>query len=369
MNPRPVIFCILAMLYGFSLPSRGQVPDTRASEGQFRSREWGIVSLRLRPEAQPSLALTGTSSLLVLDARSDSFALGFTEKGTFWATTRRIVPEFGLAEMAQQYMHSLLLPVDTAGSSPILLCIRRLWLSEEEIDEDSRPSYDFISGRRIQFNKTICTARLEFYRQRGASYCPLIRVDTTICGSQSLREGAGVYLQWILAEALSRLSAEADLSGKHRHLLSIAEIQQFNGQPYQVPILADSNYPRGVFLTFDEFRNNAPSIRDFQVNRTRHGEVDVVYIRSADNQFRATRDLFGYSDGKQLFLRYGNTYCPLKKIQESFYFMGLEEIRQHREETGVGPYDRGASGGSLYNGRPLRSFRPRKLDLADSKVY
>jgi hypothetical protein len=126
---------------------------------------------------------------------------------------------------------------------------------------------------------------------------------------------------------------------------------------------------RGVYTSFEEFRNNAPSIGDFEVQVEDNRRV--LYIREAGHSYY-THDAWGYCDGKDIYImRDGMLYAAWRE-GKAFYFYRDIISRVNPPEPEVLPASEavptnaasGAAGATEEN-----SFTGRHADYKRRYVY
>jgi hypothetical protein len=121
-----------------------------------------------------------------------------------------------------------------------------------------------------------------------------------------------------------------------------AEIRKRYSDRFEIPILKAITYNKGIYKTFNEFKRNAPSIDSFKlatdkmkVNEGNRTLVDLtslawkafqtrnsaVFLYDPDNNLITPSEIFGYSDGKTLWIQHGAFFFPLQKTGNSFEFM------------------------------------------------
>ena len=63
-----------------------------------------------------------------------------------------------------------------------------------------------------------------------------------------------------------------------------------------MPILEDSLQAPGVYLSFEEFKNNNPSIKDFEVTKDKLN--DIITTKETNGRQMPPSFAWGYSVGK-----------------------------------------------------------------------
>lgn len=120
-------------------------------------------------------------------------------------------------------------------------------------------------------------------------------------------------------------------------------------QTLDFAILKDSVYQQGVYLHFREFRNNKPGItqplvidRRPRTAKTWQGTDEVLpYLLEPDRKRKNIKNAWGFSDGKEVYIRFGGEYYPMKKAGNVFSFYG------HVPTNYGGVYAGGLVGGAI----------------------
>jgi hypothetical protein len=86
------------------------------------------------------------------------------------------------------------------------------------------------------------------------------------------------------------------------------------------PIMRDTNYGTGLFITFNDFKNNIKSNFPFKLI----SETDSIYTFAFDNGVDNPKKLLPYvvSDGGQLYIQlFKNKYLKLEKKEFTYHFL------------------------------------------------
>jgi hypothetical protein len=109
--------------------------------------------------------------------------------------------------------------------------------------------------------------------------------------------------------------------------LSLSAINTFNDKRFQRAILTDAP-KKGIFLSFEDFLANRPSTIEFSIDKNNKG--DYLYTKNAKGEEQLITDLWGYSDGTDLFIFSANNYFKLNKVYNSFRVYGAKEYAAKR---------------------------------------
>src|SRR5262249_24697942 len=96
------------------------------------------------------------------------------------------------------------------------------------------------------------------------------------------------------------------------------DIIQFNQSRFELPITGSPILTPGAYASFQEFRNNAPSIQNFEVHQ--QNEDHLLYITNANGPSQYSREAWGYCDGKTVYIMREGKLYPLWKEGKAFYW-------------------------------------------------
>ena len=97
-----------------------------------------------------------------------------------------------------------------------------------------------------------------------------------------------------------------------------------------IPILKTEMPDRGVYKSFNEFKNNNPSIKDFEIKK---GQYTDELLITENNQTYPLQNFWGYSDGKNLFIRSADNLFQLIKAGNTFNIKGIKSFSQKYNKT------------------------------------
>jgi hypothetical protein len=284
------------------------------------------VTIRLRPahaarqtsHTPPTLTYApGFSHFEVIDERADTSRIGI----------HTCNPDFG-----HNYDRQLIFTQSAAGEiadylnrhyarpgAPYtaLVILRTLWLSDANY---VRAEYLRHPDRRLE--RSHIHLKAEIYAIRDGRYIPVLRFDTlqTAMKKRILQERSSYY-EWgvNLALLMNELADSASLltpaKAEDNRRVDLEDIRQFNASRFNAPI-DDDRPARGVYANFEEFRNNTPSIQNFEIKLENHERL--LYIRESGNTYY-THEAWGYSDGKDIYVMRDGILCPAWKEGKAFY--------------------------------------------------
>jgi hypothetical protein len=302
-------------------PIRAQMPVSTVPQQDLLS---ALPSVTIRIKTSHDLTQTANSSLFshfeVIDERPDTARIGVhTNMKTFRRPyDRQLVFDQPAAPAVAAWLNNHF----TRPGAPYtaLIVLRALWLSDARYIRE-----DLVRDPDRRFEKTHIRLKAEVYAVKDNRYLPVIRFDT-LQATKKMTYYASLqapYSDWgknlasilaDLADSSSSLTARRQ-DGNRR--INLEDILRFNTSRFEAPIGIDTTLTRGVYNSFEEFRNNAPSIRDFEVKV--EDDRRILYTREAGNSYY-THDAWGYCDGKDVYIMRDGVLYSAWREGKAFYF-------------------------------------------------
>ncbi len=256
----------------------------------------------------------------VIDERPDTSRIGI----------HLFVPTFGANRAKQLVLHrSASLELEsylnthftTAGATyTALVVLRDLWLSDANYLRE-----DLIKDPDKFHNRTHIRLKAEIYATKDSLYMPILRYDTNMIYKRDNRyTDVSYYASWgnnltgilnNMADSAEQLTIDKD---GHSRLVSREDIRNFDRTRFIAPISVAATLKAGVYTNFDEFRNNSPSLPDFEVKV--ENKERLLYVKDADGKSYYSHDAWGYCDGKDFFVMRDGQVCRLWREGNAFYF-------------------------------------------------
>ena len=303
----------------------GQPHDRHLLE-DFNVHKFRIIKINLLP-AQEHVSLRNVSLLTVVDARPDTVPVGFMQRhplNLIFVELNRSVRE-ETEEFANNYFQ--LKKNDSSGV--ILMVLKKLWLTDELNIAGSGYANEKVKDWKRLYTSGI-KLKVEFYYKQQDGYYPLYRYDSVLTDSFTVTQNGQLYVHDAIIASLSKLITLDRKLGdiKNRRKLTWDEIKRHNEDSYDLPVLKDTSLRRGVYATFEEFKNNKPSIKDFEVRNDK--KTDVLYFREPDGKEFIKMDIWGYCDGHKIFILSADNFFELQRMGNALYIYGSKTInRKH----------------------------------------
>jgi hypothetical protein len=257
----------------------------------------------------------------VIDQRTDTARIGIH---TFVPTIGRshnnqlVFPRPAAAEVAAFLNKNFAAP---GAHWSALVILRNLWLSDANYLKE-----DKVKDDQILDQKTHIRLKAEIYACNDSVYIPILRFDTlqTYKNNNQYNNWSSYYSLWeydltaVLSEMADSISALAQARVENGRRLHREDILQFNQSRFDPAITASNVLAAGVYASFQEFRDNTPSVQNFEVQQQKGDRV--LYLKDAGGSLQYSHDAWGYCDGKTIFIMRDGKLYPLWKEGKAFYF-------------------------------------------------
>lgn len=315
-------------------------------------------------EVEPSTVKLPFSSIKIIDSRYDTSIIGFVQKSDpldgKTNLFRKLHLTGGCANAVEVFLQSLFQHSFDSSGMNLMIVIKKLWLSGIQADKkkDLDVSADFNSTKSLY-------CKWEYYLAKDGKYLPVKRVDTVFTLADNVDQRVkfkfGRQQKDFLKQSLQQLVEMLDFSKGvqvfgQQNKKSLSEIVNHNEARFKIPILDNNGFAKGVFVNFDEFRNNKPSISNFTEKKK---PTDVFHNQKfiEDENGKQINPYWAYFDGvntrygkydNDILYRTGNTFTFFYKMV--WYIIDNSPgsfSHKHRIEVWV-PYEIDMDTGEIY---------------------
>jgi hypothetical protein len=297
----------------------------------------------------------------VLDVRPDTSFIGFYERSS--GRTFKLNFVNGLSDRIKNYLHNNhIFNTSDIEAPKLVLSIKRFWVTPE-VDT-------IVVGNR---NKSVAAimVKIEVYANFANEYKPMVRIEfdhlLPNTSKNTIEEHSDSALKKVVDEIVSH-SEKLTRGGK---LLSLNQIEAFNRQQFQVPILTDLTLQKGVYNTFEEFRKNNPAYKNYELKDGSLG--DMIYVKDGDGKEHPTRNVWGYCDGENAYIKLSDNYFKMHRSGNAFNMFAAKEMKRKRSVKAENMLLLGLAGGGLGRQNQRTTFRlvikPYQLDLETGEVF
>jgi hypothetical protein len=320
-------------------------------------------------------------SISVLDARPDSSAIGlyqiFDLDPRFIVTGKNFRSEAEL--FVNKYVHG-----SKSDSVSVLMILKKFWISTGDRSSEERKIWNMAdtgAGKRVSL-----FTKIEFYLCKDSAYYALYRFDSVFTVDTEKPINIALYKQNSFAGLLTQTALKSSLSkltfmdGQWRTMVSSKrkftrqEIEAHERKFFEMSMLKDSLLVSGVYLTFDEFKDNSPAFKVFEVTKDKLN--DFIYTKESSGRQMPLTNAWGYCDSNnQVFIRSGHNYFKLQRRQNAFYIYGSNQTIREVSHSASAPMmgagsnsSMGGGGGSTTHEDFSLWLKPFQLDWDTGKL-
>lgn len=303
-----ILFICLVLTGLFSFAQKNQ----KINFSDFQKKEMEI------PLPETTVALP-YKAIHVIDKRADTGLIGFSSPNHSKSTTKHcLVLKSGTTNSITNFLNAST-RLNPAAKTELLIVIRKLWLSREiehrELNEPTKKeALPFVPG---------LIARFEIYAKNETVYVPLFRFDSTFKGIPMKKTNENVLLSTSLIAALQKI-AEVDPEQKIVKGIkkTMDDIEVYS--TIRPLILSAKSLKKGIYTSYDEFRNNNPSITDFEIRKD--SKSSLLIAKDANGQEYPARKIWGFCDGEKAFIKSIDNFFELHFHNGSIYSRASKQI-------------------------------------------
>jgi hypothetical protein len=255
-------------------------------------------------EAFNTGTITGTdiSGIEVINAVSDSSILGYVQTGMLnkWKPAAADRP---LTEYLQSFVDKRYTPIYKTGATKLLLVIEEIRIGERTFSMSER---SFLHFKAISYTSN-----------SNGKFRQLVKLDTILVrGGMDVTHKHGDNIADALRLLITRSSSapQANDTG-----FTISEIKERALARYNMPALQAKEHTDGIYLTFQEFINDQPSITNIGYDLD-NKVVHFYYTDSTGNKTYIDK-FWGVRKDGMLLKQYYNLFIPIDQNQTSIYLV------------------------------------------------
>ena len=279
---------------------------------------------------EPSSEKLPFSSIKIIDSRFDTSLIGFAHNPDLFDGKRNSFKRLRLkgrcSDAIQTFLQSRFENSFDSSGFMLLIVIKKFWLSGIEYNKTKEldVSANFNSTKSLY-------CKWEYYLGKGDSYLPVKRVDTIWTLVDNLDERVMEKFEKkqkdFLRSSIQLLVGMLDYSMgiqlfDQQKKKSLQDIVNYNEARFKIPILNNSGLTQGVFVNFEEFRNNKPSILHFKEKKKSY-DLSRIQKFIEDENGNQINPYWAYFDGEDIrhgkygndiLYRTGNTFALFNKM-------------------------------------------------------
>jgi hypothetical protein len=306
-----VVTCI------FYLPSIAQRTSLNSKDERIL-QNISLIKLRLGSGSKPGSIIYPFSKVTFYDVRYDT-----THIALYAEASAMIVPIFknykidmegGVASSFSTYMNHQV-RCDSSAQQEVVCFIKNLRVLRKDTMVE-----------HVSAIKTIGQVKLtaEVFYKVNNLYFPACRIDTVLVNEVGVvRKEIGSNIKEHLLVPMLELvkskitSTDWAMVKTRRAYTDSTVLGNYYTRRFQWPVLTQPTFKKGLYLTFEEFKLNNPSVANFVVRRDKNNTISILDDKG---NYINTNTIFGFSDGVSPWILRRNFGYPLLRAGNSFEF-------------------------------------------------
>jgi len=207
-----------------------------------------------------------------------------------------------------------------------LVVLRTLWLSDANnvLEELVRNPEKFNEKSKIRL-------KAEIYAEKDGEYIPLYRFDSLQITVRNTHTLMGKDLSGMLEQLADSATLVLAQKGGEGRKISRAAILEFNQSRFDLSTGKDNSLSKGVYRSFEEFKNNTPAAIEGEIKKEKGN--NFLYLKETDGHLYYTHSVWGYCDGKNVYIMNNGTLEPAWREGNAWYFFGQVRLDPKKQGT------------------------------------
>lgn len=229
-----------------------------------------------------------------------------------------------------------------------LVVIRTLWLSDANNLKE-----ELLKDEDKYREKSKIRLKAEIYAEKDGQYIPLYRFDSLQISFKNSNARFGKDLSGMLEDMADSATLVLAKKGGEARKIDFSSILQFNQSRFDCRISKDSSLVQGVYMNFEEFKNNTPSVTDCEVKKGK--DHLILYLKEGGSHSYYSRTAWGYCDGNTVYIMKDGLLIPAWREGKTWYLFSQVETYDPKRQGGApigGPGFTGPGIGTGINSGP-----------------
>jgi hypothetical protein len=128
-------------------------------------------------------------------------------------------------------------------------------------------------------------------------------------------------------------TADNELAQK-RKAFTYQQLDSLNKLRFDYPMDTARVLRKGVYASVEEFRNNQPSILNYEI--VADGKGPQLYLKDEKGNSYYSRKMWGYCDGQLCYAMLDGNLCPIFPVDHSFYVFGSTDNEVKAKNNSLG---------------------------------
>jgi hypothetical protein len=292
--------------------------------------------------------------LEVVDFRPDTSRIGFLTENRKWKDIRF---RAGLRQELQAYLNDQY--AHREGTHSLLIIIKKCWLFDTAVAKPTVELMKKVGKGRIVF-------RVEAFLKTEAGWAPCAYLDTVVTSAAYAVNIVPRKFPALLAVLMNKIAGmdKATVVNRNRYF-SREALDSLNKKRFAFPMDTTQALRKGVYASLEEFRNNQPSIQNYEVEKNSEGHLDL-FLKDEEGKPYFSRKMWGYCDGEHCFAMMDGNLFPILPVDHAYYVLGSREYKRVQKSV---PLFAVFPTAYLFAMEPMAETAVRKLSLFQLDVH
>ncbi|ANH80104.1 hypothetical protein A8C56_03085 [Niabella ginsenosidivorans] len=271
----------------------------------------------IKVPSKPEIVEFPVAEIKVFQAVPDSSYLGYAQKGLANSVVRAY-PDGPLTPFIQRYFDNSIHYSSDSGAKKFFIVIKELRINERTFAMKER------AYARLQADAWVGAAADKYYLAAS--------VDTCIMhGGMDVTASHGRNIGDLLFLLIHKAAASPDTAGEHTQLLTIEEVRRKANERFTVPVLLTDHYQNGIYLTYNEFLQNAPSVRHYSTQFNKKKGARFFIKDSTGNEQEIIP--WGLCKDDELYKYKEHNLIPIERVANGFFISSYLENKRRRNNA------------------------------------
>lgn len=259
-----------------------------------------------------------TGSIRLIQAIPDSSMFGYVQKGL----GNRLVaagPKKNITEDVQTYILEQYKEQLQSGGASLLIVIKDIRINERTFAMKERAYIHFLADGWISLkddDKYMYATTLDTIFKTGG-------MDVTASHGKNIAKALNALI-YKTANSYSVEISEAPLTYE--------EIKALADKRFEIPILHEATYKPGLYATYDEFLQNAPSIENYRTETSKKNGIRFYAASGSGNEEKEIVP-WGLSKNGELYVYHDKNLVPVERNKNGFIISAYMEARKRRNQS------------------------------------
>lgn len=192
----------------------------------------------------------------------------------------------------------------------LIINLRKLWVG----------AYDSsLNGKYSKKNLSVIL-KIEFLLNEADNYYPLYRFDSSLVIKTANDEILFSTIGHLLIQSTNKIK---NVNPGMTKVISYQMLDSFNSSRTKYAANS-SQLKKGVYLNFNQFKNNNPAYSEFEIKFGK--STDEIYVKSKKGFDSLITDAWGFSDGDRPFIKMEYNYFPLFQSGNNYDLYGPKDL-------------------------------------------